>query len=295
MAEKMTVKPCLVLTSTIKVDYPEFLKPTGRHQLELRRGDTEKALVRWVTRQQAIRDIVVVDNSGYPLDGLEALVDRHNTGNKRVEFISFRTDRYNENNGRSIGELDIFEKALDQSALLRDAGHVAISIARIFISNVDDIMSRMPADFDIVGRLSHNLTWFDSKFAVFRKDIFKGRILPYALQHVDEAAGNYIERVYAKATLRCISDDRRWYPFACEPLYDGICGNDNRPYPNGRLRAKIIDWFSRGYYRAFDISSHSHRAHPLESRQSTSSGATADGDDVSARLKAAALRRSKLP
>lgn len=259
----MELRPCLVLTSTLKVDHPEFLRPTGRHQLEVRKNDTEKAFLNWMTRQQLIKDIVLVDNSGYSLDWLKKLYDQHNDGDKRAEFISYKTNRYSDINGRAIGELDILEKALEQSTLLAKADHFVLSIGRVFIPNSDEIISNVSLDSDIVSRLSHNLTWMESKFAIFRKQIFADRILPYAIENVNESNRIYIERVYAQATLHCIASDLKWYPLCCEPRIQGFRGLDSQAYLSNWFRAKMIDFFTWGYNRAHDVSSGLHCEHSM--------------------------------
>lgn len=255
---------CLLLTSTIQVDHPEFLRPGGRLDPRVRLRDYCAALEFWITTQRAVRDIVFVDNSGHPLDALQAIVDRHQSAGKRVELISFRTEGYSPARGRSYGELDIMRTALERSALLSGAARFAKVTGRVCIRNFDAIVEAAAPDFDIVGRLSQNLTWLETVLVLFRTDLFAGRLLPYALAHVDDRARQPIERVLASACLHSIADGHRWYPFAQTARIRGARGIDNVPYPEGLLRATVIDVFTRGHNRALDNVSSAAAPHPLD-------------------------------
>lgn len=260
---------CLVLTSTIEVDHPEFLRPGGRLETRQRLDDYAAALKAWITRQDALRDIVFVDNSGHPLDELHEVVDRHAAAGKRVELISFRTVGYSATKGRSFGELDILRTALCRSKLLEQADVFAKVTGRVFIPNVDRIVRAIAPDCDIVGRLSHNLTWLETVFVLFRKELFRQRLLPFALERVDDQARQHVERVLASACLHGIADGARWYPFPAEPRIQGRRGLDGLPYPASTLRARVIDLFAFGHNRAVDTASSARQAHPL-SRWATS-------------------------
>ena len=239
---------CLVLTSTIQVDHPEFLRAGGRTDARLRLQDYVEALRAWIVSQRTVRDIVFVDNSGHSLDALQEVVNQHPSSGKRVELISFRTTGYSETRGRSFGELDILETALGRSVLLKEAAAFAKVTGRVFIPNFDSIATAVAPDFDIVGRLSHNLTWLDTVCVLFRKELFARELLPFALAHVDDRARCCVERVLASACLHSIAEGRRWYPFPVEPRIRGIRGIDNRPYPANLLRARAMDFFAWGHH-----------------------------------------------
>lgn len=255
---------CLVLTATIHVDHPEFLRAGGRTDTRLRLQDYVDALRAWIVHQRVVRDIVFVDNSGHPLDALQEVVNRHASSGKRVELISSRTTGYSETRGRSYGELDILETALGRSALLKDAATFAKVTGRVFVPNFDTIGRALAPDFDVVGRLSQNLTWLDTVCVLFRKELFAREILPFALAQVDDRARRCLERVLASACLRAVADGRRWYPFPVEPRLRGVRGIDNRPYPTSRLRARVMDFFAWGHHRALDVATGAAAPHPLD-------------------------------
>lgn len=254
---------CLLLTATIDVEHPAFLGPNGRRQTDVRLRDYVGALESWITQQDTIRSIVFVDNSGYPLDALQDVVDRHAAAGKHVELHSFRTTGYSSTNGRSFGELDIMRTALERSSLMRNATHFAKVTGRVFVPNIDAIMSRLAHDFDLVGCLSHNLTWLETVCVLFRRELFAERLLPFALAHVNDQSGHHIERVLASASLQSIADGCRWYPFPVQPRIKGVRGIDGQRYSSSALRARLIDAVAWGYHRAFDVSTNSATPHPL--------------------------------
>lgn len=260
----MTTNLCLVLTSTIAVDHPEFIRRGGRIDTETRLLDYTAALSAWMTRQDAVRDIVFVDNSGYPLDALQAVVDRHAHSGKRVELISFRTAGYTPERGRSFGELDILDTALQRSVLLREAEAFAKVTGRVFVPNADAILTTVARDFDIVGTLSHNLTWLDTVFVLFRRELFRDRLLPHALERVNDWTRHHVERVLASAALHAIAEGARWYPFPRHPRLLGIRGIDGAPYPSGRIRARAVDFFAWGHHRSLDVATGAPSPHPMD-------------------------------
>ena len=269
---------CLLLTSTIQVHHPEFLRPGGRVDPEVRLRDYTSALRSWITRQDSVRDIVFVDNSGHPLDALQEVADQHGSYGKRVEFLSFRTTGYSPERGRSFGELDIMDTALQRSALLRESACFAKVTGRVFIPNFDAVTAAVAPDFDIVGRLSHNLTWLETVLVLFRRELFSERLLPYALRHVDDRARLHVERVLASACLHSVAEGSRWYPFPREPRIEGVRGLDGRPYPNSILRAAAMDLFAWGHHRALDVASGRGRPHPA-SRWRPSTAGGGDGSE----------------
>lgn len=260
----MSSGTCLLLTSTIQVEHREFLRANGRIDTQQRLSDYCNAMKAWLTEQQSIRDFVFVDNSGFPLDAIKDVVDRYASPQQRIELHSFRTTGYSAANGRSFGELNIVQRALEQSTLMQQSSCFAKATGRVFVANVDRIMATVASDYDVVGRLSHNLTWMETVFVLFRTTFFSQHLLPYALDNVDDQSGKHIERVLASACLHRIAEGSRWYPFPSEPRLRGVRGLDSQPYPSGRVRAWAIDAFSRGYYRAVDVASTRAQLHPMD-------------------------------
>lgn len=252
---------CIVLTATIEAHDPSMLRPWGRKDTAQRLEDYKRALVRWLTEQGAVSNLVFAENSGYPLDELEEIVSRHRNSGKRVHFVSHQTTGYTRARGRSYGELDLLAHA--RPAVERYE-HIVKVNGRVFIANFDELFSRLAADADVVGALRHNLTWLDTTFVVFRTQFFFDEILPAAVEAVNDEARDYIERVLAKGVLRGVAADRRWYPFPCEPRIAGRRALDNERYPSNLLRARLIDAFAWGFYRAFDTTSGRNRSHSLD-------------------------------
>jgi hypothetical protein len=215
-------------------------------------ADSVLALGSWLTKQNSISQIVLIDNSGHPLDELQQVADSLADKQQQVEFLSFKTQGYSRAKGRSFGELDILRHGISNSTLMGNCTHFTKANARVFVPNFDKILTRLPTDFDVVGNLSHNLTWLETILVFFRKSLFRDRLLPSAIDAVDDSRFRYIERVLAQETLRCIADDYRWYPLPREPLFQGVRGLDGQPYPGNRSRAALIDFFEWGFHRARD-------------------------------------------
>ena len=240
---------CLLLTSTIEVASKGFVK---RHDTRERLDDYKGALVKWLTRQDVLSNIVFADNSGFPLDELEAICDKHNHRGKQVEFLSFQTEGYPAGQGRSFGEIDTIKNALVRSCLLGNTKYFAKVTGRLYIPNISSIIARIPQEFDVIARFSNNLAYTDTTLILFRTDFFAQRILPFARRSVDDENREYIERVFMKAILRCIADDYRWFPFPYEPVIDGMSGTKDKPYGRGRLasiKGTLVSRLFYDYYR----------------------------------------------
>ena len=250
---------CLLLTSTIEVRNKSLVK---RNDTQVRLNDYKITLKRWLTRQKGLSRIVFVDNSGYSLEELRAIISAHKPTDKQVEFLSFSSEIGNLD--RSSGELETIEFALKDSKALKTCTYFAKVTGRLFITNIDKIIENLPHYFHVVSNFSNNLAYMDTTIVFFQKDFYKKKIAEYTKANVSDRNRSYIERVYAKAVHLAIEQDYRWFPLSCEPVIRGISGTKNKSYRRGRLRSLIVTLCSKLYHKFYRNSYSKNRKHLLE-------------------------------
>lgn len=206
----------------------------------------------WLQNQNTIDKIVFVENSGYPLDELKKLAKQANKFKKKIEFLSFKHNPANDVN-ISMGELKIIDHALKNSELLNTSKYFAKVTGRIFIPNIDRLVSNLPEHFHAVCSLSENLTYVDSVIGVFDKEFYSLSMNKQSMLHMRNAKDKRtdFERVWARTVLAGIAQDHRWFPFYVQPILQGMSGTKNTPYRNNRIRALKMTIASRPYHYYF--------------------------------------------
>ena len=216
----------------------------------------------WLTKQNEIRSIVFVENSGYSLDILRAVVKKYNPGNKKVEFVQYKYKPRNDLN-TSTGELHAIDFALKHSKLLSKAKYFTKVTGRIYIGNITKIVRNLPSKFHAICSLSENLMYVDSVIGIFETQYYKDWIQRPAMKHMTQPSDKRMdfERAWARAIHASLAYDHMWYPFFVQPSLVGMSGAKNSPYRNNAWRSKKITLASRPYHYYFRNSFGSNRKH----------------------------------
>jgi len=223
----------LLLTGTIKVGDKKLAKRNDERQ---RLNDYKLALRKWIESQSAIKNIVFVENSGYPLNELEEIA-KDNEHGICVDFISFNQNGRYHGKGKSYGEICLIEYAHEHSRALKKCKYFIKVTGRLFVRNFESIVRSLPSEYDFVCNFSNNLAYIDTTIVGFRSEVYIKRIHQYAAKNVCDEEKEYIERVFAKAILMSIACDYRWYPLLPVPIIEGMSGTKNKPYTQGRVRS----------------------------------------------------------
>lgn len=92
---------------------------------DLRLSDYQHALRFWLAYPDPrTRRILFIENSGYPLDSLEAIAAAENPLHKEAEFISLHCNWYPETSHYGYAEMRMLDLGLQQSQLRRDTTHM---------------------------------------------------------------------------------------------------------------------------------------------------------------------------
>jgi hypothetical protein len=174
-----------------------------------------------------VRNIVLVENSGYPLDSLRALVARHPAG-KDVEFLSFDGQDFPRSRGKGYGETLALRHVLEHSVQLRRTQRFLKVNGRYYVSNVARVLAAMGEADDVFCNLNRSLGFCDCR--VFGGSYaFLERVVHEGLR-VDEEAGVWLEHSVARAALLAIADGSSWRFITTLPRIEGLSGTIDGPY-----------------------------------------------------------------
>ena len=90
------------------------------------------------------RRILFIENSGYPLDSLEAIADSENPLHKVTEFISLNCNWYPETSHHGYAEMRMLDLGLQQSRLQRETTHMIRSPAP-HLPGAQQLLDHVPA------------------------------------------------------------------------------------------------------------------------------------------------------
>jgi len=213
----------LLLTCTIDV---KGIANMERNDTALRLKDYKDALTKWLD-DPWVNNIILVENSGYPLDELRLLADRHQY-EKSVEFLSFNGQDFPRQLGKGYGEAIALRYVYQHSQQLQRTGRFVKINGRYFVPNLRRVLSGMHTDTAVFFTLNRGMSFSDSR--VFGGDLaFLGRVGESGLR-VDETLGYWFEHALAAAGLQAISDGCAWRFITNLPVVQGLSGTFNGPY-----------------------------------------------------------------
>jgi hypothetical protein len=180
--------------------------------------------------------IVYVENSGYPLDRLQGVAQRHGVSSL-IEFVSYRADTPPANN-RLYLELNLISHALEASSFLKDPDAVIWKITgRYIIKNVSKIVAKCSARQKDLYINCRNLPsrYTDFYFVGFRRPAFDV-LFPDLDAYRGREAGEFKLRQTLDQDLPGVSVLPR---FPAVPRVLGVRGWDGARYDSLRNLAKF--------------------------------------------------------
>jgi hypothetical protein len=213
----------IILTSTIDV---KGVANMQRADPLLRLADHERALRRWLDDPH-VRNIVLVENSGYDLGSLRALAEGHPAG-KDVEFLSFDGQDFPRSRGKGYGETLALQHVVQHSRQLRRTGRFLKVNGRYYVPNVADVVAGMDEQAQVFCNLNRGMTFSDSRVFGGSRE-FLERFVVEGLR-IDDETNVWFEHALARAALVAIADGLPWNFITRLPRIDGISGTINGAY-----------------------------------------------------------------
>ncbi len=159
----------LLMTSTIKPAADTFLLKVIDAETRLSQYKQALEVYLGMLERGVFDRIVYMDNSGYPLEALQALVTARGMAD-RVEFLSY-TQTLSTDNSRYFLEMSLLDHAMEMSQVLKAHPQAVVwkVTGRYIVSNADRIVSSWPAEADLYINLrNHPYKTLDFYFFGFR-------------------------------------------------------------------------------------------------------------------------------
>jgi hypothetical protein len=257
----MNIPPDLVLWLTASVN-PNGMPGVTRPDPHAREQDYVDCLKFYSQSFPEIQRIVFAENSGWPLDRLQAASQEFNPHRKEFEFVSLQCNDFPRHLGKSYGEMLLMEQSFDRSPMLRHASFIAKLTGRNYLMNLTRILQKTRRPFEMMCDLRDHglyellrLTWngrhADTRFIVMTPRFFETRFRG-AYQTLDESKGILIEDLFYKVAKDPANRDVVIRRLPIEPVYRGMAGHLHKDYGGWRERLKcrvrgmgrvIVPWF----------------------------------------------------
>ena len=186
-------------------------------------------------RNDAIGEIVFIENSGHPLDAFRKLAE--GCPQRRVEFISCDLNGYPRELGKSYGELLTLDYAAGHSELVRAAGGYFKVTGRFPILNIGKLLAeaseREPWELFCDNKDHRVYDWLRLGWTGHACDTrFFGVTLEFYQKHfhgraaeLDDSRSRLIEFMFFETAKQAASEHRVIRRFRTEPEYAGRAGH----------------------------------------------------------------------
>lgn len=230
----MSLKPTILLSSTIN---PNEIFKIGRMNPIDREDDYFKATEFYLKRGFLV---VFVDNSDTKSEKILSL--GHKFSN--LEYLSFVS--LQSHLGKSKGEVEIINFALENSQLLKSVDYIIKISGRYLISNLEEVLSPTNhIEMPVYVNPTRNLRWADTRLMMMKKSFYHHYFLPTATEFLDETKKVFMENVFMKSVLKFVLDGGELHLWPTYPCYQGYDGTHNEPVTFSFVKS----WRYKIYYR----------------------------------------------
>ncbi len=186
-------------------------------------------------RNEAIADIIFIENSGHDLAAFRALAAEY--PQKRVEFISCDLNGYPREYGKSYGELLTLDHAAEHSQLVAEANGYFKVTGRFPILNIGKLLAeaqrREPWDLFCDNKDHRIYDWLhngwtghacDTRFFGVTLDFYRRHFLGRAAE-LDDSQNKLIEFMFFETAKAAAQECKVIRRFWTEPEYAGRAGH----------------------------------------------------------------------
>jgi hypothetical protein len=239
----------LLLTATITP--PVGVPFLARTDPALRLQDYEQALAFYLTLVgRCVDEVVVAENSNSDVSRLRALAERPGQAG-RVEFLVFDGLDHPAAYGRGYGEFKLIDHVMAHSRAVRAHGGRATVwkvTGRYVVKNLGRIIERRPAAFDLYCNVRNwPRRWADMYLLAWSAEGYRALIQGYCEQ-LREENSRVSPEVRFRDLVEAAPAGVKVIPrFTVTPLIEGVRGQDNRAYSQGR---NLLKFYLRSALRA---------------------------------------------
>jgi hypothetical protein len=110
--------------------------------------DYQAGLRFWLGEQDArLGNVVLVENSGYPLDALQEIAARDNPYRREVEFLRAPMKSYPAHVNYGLAELDMLETVVHTSAVFAESAYFIKANGRLRFPKISRLLDRLPDNY----------------------------------------------------------------------------------------------------------------------------------------------------
>lgn len=158
-----------------------------RNNPAVRLEDYKKSLIYWLNyKDERIKSIIFVENSGYNLADLRELTAKNNKANREIEFLQFEASAVPPGLHYGYQELEMIDNALAHSKLLHQANYIIKATGRLYFPALSKLLDTIKAnqvfisdsrDFDFLNQSHHYVltTLFIAQKQFYLKYLYKAK------------------------------------------------------------------------------------------------------------------------
>lgn len=223
----------VVMTACINPTNGTVGKTVYRADPNVRLNDYEYGLKFWLSlKESRVKKLIFIENSGYSLNSLKAISEKHNIWNRKCEFISLNCNEVPFGLHYGFAEFKLLDLGLEKSRIFQGSDYFIKVTGRYRFPTISRLLNLLPQGYKVAAdtrELSrfvpyprHNVTVGLIIFAVefyqkYIREIYK------EMQPLPRRA--FVEDILYDQLISMRNDPGvilRW-PCNCEP--DGIGGN----------------------------------------------------------------------
>ena len=225
-----------------------------RKDPEVRLLDYEKSLRYWLRyRQDQIKAIIFIENSGYALDRLKEIAIHENIYNREVEFLQINAEQIPAGVHYGYSELEMIDYAVINSALIKKSDYFIKVTGRLTFPRLSDLLNILNHRINFFSdcrdyHLGNNKKRFIvTTLLIIKHDYYISHLMNLRLSMQAETASHFEKIYYNK--LKPLEDDVTVilrFPFNVEPVGYGAHWNVNYNSFQKKIESGI-----RGIFRIF--------------------------------------------
>lgn len=217
----------ILLTASVNVG---DITNTKYKSAELRKNDYINSLFFYLSKIN--NKIVFVENTNTDL----SLIFKEFIQSGRLEILTFDGNKFNPLFGKSFGEIEIIEFALNNSVILKSSYYIIKITGRYQILNISklQLLSNNYKE-SLIGSFFYRQEMMDSRIFLGSKLFYTHFLLSYK-NMIDESKGIYFEHILALACFKFISNPHyRFIEFCHLPRIHGTFATFNKRYNSGLI------------------------------------------------------------
>lgn len=234
-----------LLVMTACVDPSKGTYPLKRADPETRLLDYEISLRSWLALPDLrLKNILLIENSGYPLSTLERIAREQNPFEKQVEFISLDCNAYPKDLHFGYAELKMLDLGLEASKLREITTHMIKVSGRYRFPSISRLLNRIPEEFDAIAdarnasSVFHKAHHYVTTPIILFKHSFYRSYMQDSYNDLEPKRLTHMENVYYERLISLRSSHKVFFRFPCNVTPYGVSGSGGSSYSSPKEAVK---------------------------------------------------------